>query len=69
MLEQRKMLSLLTQVVRFLSKTPVYEVSILTCINFLQCSRVVFSICLNSNFTALTTHRLPPLKYKPRFQL
>jgi hypothetical protein len=34
-----------------LSKTPVYEVvSILTCINFLQCSRVVFSIFLNSNF-------------------
>ena len=26
------------------------SLSILTCINFLQCSRVVFSICLNSNF-------------------
>jgi hypothetical protein len=33
-----------------LSKTPVYEVvSMLACINFLQCSRVFFSIFLNSN--------------------
>jgi uncharacterized protein involved in tolerance to divalent cations len=33
------------QIVRFLSKTLVYEVSILACINILQCSRVVYTWC------------------------
>ena len=36
-------ISLLSQNMKFIS------LSILTCINFLQCSRVVFSICLHSN--------------------
>jgi WD40 repeat protein len=44
------------KIVRYLSKTPVYEVSILTCINFLQCFRVVFSICLNSNLNFPWAH-------------
>ena len=51
------------KIVRFLSKTPVYEVSMLTCINFLQCFRVVFSICLNSN---LNFPPQQPIGYLPQ---
>ena len=33
------------------------SLSILTCINFLQCSRVVFSICPKPQFSVKTMHR------------
>ena len=49
-------ISLLSQNMKFIS------LSILTCINFLECSRVVFSICLNSN---LNFSPQQPIGYLP----
>ena len=47
------------------------SLSILTCINFLQMfsGRLQHLPEFKFKFSASTTHRLPPLKYKPLFQL